>query len=78
MHSSGDWHHMQGVWGAARPPSGEREGRSRLAWMQTSVSGGRVGSARPHPRSGTPRLRGKADQCKNHFDRTHPRRNINE
>src|SRR6266498_3132977 len=24
-------HQLQGVWGAARPPSGEREGRSRLA-----------------------------------------------
>jgi hypothetical protein len=24
-------HHLQGVWGAARHPSGEREGRSPLA-----------------------------------------------
>ena len=26
-------HQLQGVWGAARPPSGEREGRSPLASM---------------------------------------------
>jgi hypothetical protein len=27
---------MQGVWGAARPPSGEREGRSHLASVGTA------------------------------------------
>ena len=27
-------HHLQGVWGAARPPSGEREGRSPLAFAK--------------------------------------------
>src|SRR6266498_5744521 len=31
VHQSCGKHHLQGVWGAARPPSGEREGRSRLA-----------------------------------------------
>src|SRR5947208_16216802 len=31
MLSSCGKHQLQGVWGAARPPSGEREGRSPLA-----------------------------------------------
>jgi hypothetical protein len=32
-------HHLQGVWGAARPPSGEREGQSPLAsHSQSGVS----------------------------------------
>src|SRR5690349_14836328 len=28
-------HHLQGVWGAARPPSGEREGQSPLASLRS-------------------------------------------
>jgi len=31
-------HHLQGVWGAARHPSGEREGRSPLAPMTSAPS----------------------------------------
>jgi hypothetical protein len=46
------WHHLQGVWGAARHPSGEREGRSPLAsWgkAQRQAAGSARGGARSHP-----------------------------
>ena len=31
-------HHLQGVWGAARPPSGEREGQSPLAFAKQHIT----------------------------------------
>ena len=43
MHQSCSKHHMQGVWGAAGPPSGEREGRSPLAISYLRSSGEREG-----------------------------------
>jgi hypothetical protein len=33
-------HHLQGVWGRATPPNGEREGRSPLASKHYRVSSG--------------------------------------
>ena len=50
MPSSGGKHHLQGVWGAARPPSGEREGRSPLANAYTLSARGARGAepARSH------------------------------
>src|SRR5690349_19303805 len=33
-------HHLQGVWGAARPPSGERQGQSPLAPAHAPRLGG--------------------------------------
>src|SRR5258706_8185001 len=40
VHYSCAKHHLQGVWGAARHPSGEREGRSPLASATRNVRNG--------------------------------------